>query len=316
MSTYNFDDVIKIIENFDYILLEDKYINSKTKMSIVDKFGYKYSLSLNHFYITVIKRKTIPSRFEANNPYIFENIKLWISTNNKNFELIDGVYIKAKSNSLIFLCNKCGEKFNLNWGKIYSSGQGCPYCAGKRISESNCFSSNYPDISIEWNYSKNLKHPQDYASFSHKKVWWICSRCNNEWEASICSRTHMESGCPKCCLSHGEKKIMQFLNKNDFEYHVQHKFINCKDIFDLPFDFYLPNLNAAIEYDGELHYHVHRFIKDPLKAEKVLDRTKRHDVIKTEYCKNNNINLIRIPFWEFDNIENILQSQLLSIPIQ
>ena len=40
--------------------------------------------------------------------------------------------------------------------------------------------------------------------------------------------------------------------------------------------------------------------------------TKIHDTIKTQYCKNNNIRLIRIPYWDFDNIENIL-SQLLNI---
>lgn len=39
---------------------------------------------------------------------------------------------------------------------------------------------------------------------------------------------------------------------------------------------------------------------------------KIHDTIKTQYCKNNNIRLIRIPYWDFDNIENIL-SQLLNI---
>ena len=40
--------------------------------------------------------------------------------------------------------------------------------------------------------------------------------------------------------------------------------------------------------------------------------TKRHDKIKNEYCKNNNIELIRIPYYEKENIYNILTDKLLN----
>ena len=38
--------------------------------------------------------------------------------------------------------------------------------------------------------------------------------------------------------------------------------------------------------------------------------TQRNDNIKNQYCKDNNIKLVRIPYWEFDNIENILEKEL------
>ena len=80
----------------------------------------------------------------------------------------------------------------------------------------------------------------------------------------------------------------------------------------LPFDFYIPSLNIAIEYDGEDHYmFVFRGKGDTY--EKAFNRfigTKVRDTIKTMYCKENNIKLIRIPYWDFDRIEEILEKEL------
>ena len=74
----------------------------------------------------------------------------------------------------------------------------------------------------------------------------------------------------------------------------------------MPFDFYLPDYNTCIEYDGELHYKA----VDYFGGDDALMNTKCRDEIKTQYCKENNIKLIRIPYWEFDNIEEILNREL------
>jgi len=63
----------------------------------------------------------------------------------------------------------------------------------------------------------------------------------------------------------------------------------------LPFDFYLPEVNTCIEYDGEQHYKPYRFSQDE-KYIKKLEKTKQHDLIKNLYCKENGIRLIRIPY--------------------
>ena len=74
----------------------------------------------------------------------------------------------------------------------------------------------------------------------------------------------------------------------------------------LPFDFYLPQYNCCIEYDGKQHYLYGGFGNDLLE----LMNIKYRDNIKTNYCQQNNIKLIRIPYWDFDNIEEILKQQL------
>ena len=137
--------------------------------------------------------------------------------------------------------------------------------------------------------------------------------CNEIFEASW-DNIRSGTGCPHCKESNGEKKISYVLNKLNINFKIQYRIKDCKNIRPLPFDFavldYNNNLKVLIEYDGELHYTTHRFARNYKKALEKLEYTQNNDKIKNEYCKNNNIKLIRIPYWEFDNIESILQNEL------
>jgi len=62
----------------------------------------------------------------------------------------------------------------------------------------------------------------------------------------------------------------------------------------LAFDFYLPNENILIEYDGEQHFKKYRFEKN----ENSLKERIIKDNIKDNYCRDKNINLIRINYKE------------------
>ena len=126
--------------------------------------------------------------------------------------------------------------------------------------------------------------------------------------------------CPKCKRSKGEEDIASVLEKFDIKFTEQYKFEDCRVINPLPFDFYIFEFNLCIEYDGLQHYEPVAYWKKEdsdykrLLAQKIaeerLRETKRRDKIKTDYCKNNGINLIRIPYWEFDNIESIIKKEL------
>ena len=98
--------------------------------------------------------------------------------------------------------------------------------------------------------------------------------------------------------------IDSFLCDNHIEFKRQKKFVNCKDKSDLYFDFYLSDYNLAIEYDGEFHY-----MEFPLLGND-LEGQQRRDAIKTKYCEENDIVLLRIPYWEKENIESILTDWL------
>jgi len=60
----------------------------------------------------------------------------------------------------------------------------------------------------------------------------------------------MKHGCPHCNESQGELKIAEYLDNNSILYERQKTFIDCKNIKKLPFDFFLPDFNICIEYDG------------------------------------------------------------------
>ena len=68
----------------------------------------------------------------------------------------------------------------------------------KLVKGVNDIASLYPELVKEWDYDKNDKiSPSDFTKGSKQKVWWKCSKCGNEWEAIISSRTH-GAGCPVC----------------------------------------------------------------------------------------------------------------------
>lgn len=107
-----------------------------------------------------------------------------------------------------------------------------------------------------------------------------------------------------CVRSNGEYEIHQVLNQHHIEYEVQKIFPDCKYIKPLPFDVYIPAKRCAIEYDGEFHYEIIPELHNNLEEQQTRDK------IKTEYCASHGIDLIRIPYWEKDNIESILIERL------
>lgn len=104
--------------------------------------------------------------------------------------------------------------------------------------------------------------------------------------------------CDKCTNSQSKYSLMvqKFLDENFLLYSKEFSFSDCKDIKVLRFDYivYTEVGNVLIEVDGELHYK-QTTLGNNLKEQKRKDR------IKDDYCKNKNIKLIRIPYWEFKN---------------
>lgn len=112
-----------------------------------------------------------------------------------------------------------------------------------------------------------------------------------------------------CLRSKGEMIIRKLLDKLNIDYIQQKTYPNLKGQQTyLKFDFYLPDYNIVIEYQGEQHYNKNtRF--EPFNNN--FDLRQKYDNLKREYCKNNNIKLIEIPYWDFDKIdENYLMAKI------
>lgn len=108
-----------------------------------------------------------------------------------------------------------------------------------------------------------------------------------------------------CTISKGEERVANILKELNVKFYKQHTFKDCinpKSNYKLKFDFYLPEYNCCIEYDGEQHFRVRgRTTKEKFKYNKYLDN------IKNIYCQEHQIKLIRIPFTDY----NILNADYL-----
>lgn len=74
----------------------------------------------------------------------------------------------------------------------------CPYCTNQRILKGyNDLATMNKILLSEWNYDKNIKNPYEIGINNTSKIWWKCSKCNYEWQATPASR-NAGNGCPVC----------------------------------------------------------------------------------------------------------------------
>jgi len=153
------------------------------------------------------------------------------------------------------------------------------------------------------NAIKKHGNKYDYSKFEYinadTKSTVICPH-HGEFQTSPRIHINMGSGCPSCNESSGEKEVARLLTEKGVEFKRQKRWTKCRDKNPLPFDFYIPSLNLAIEYDGEQHF----IPKNCWGGGEEFDKIKRRDALKNKFCEENNIPLLRINYTE--NIEEKL----------
>ena len=179
------------------------------------------------------------------------------------------------------------------------AGKYCNRCyLDNKVFSKNKIISKFKDIHGDY-YKYNFDNFKNLHSI-------IEIKCGKGHVFSQKISNHLQGkGCPICRESLGERMISNYLKLNNINYTRQKKFNDCKHINKLPFDFFLPEYNICIEYDGIQHF-------KPVKqfgGEKEFEKVKIKDKIKTNYCKNNNIELIRISY--LDNIIEKLTNELI-----
>lgn len=142
---------------------------------------------------------------------------------------------------------------------------------------------------------------QEYKGHGYKfKV--LCS-CGNDF---LVDTTHFIEGkyqCNECRVKQSAiaTKIELWLNLHRINYQKEKRFEDCVYTKTLPFDFYLEDYNSCIEVDGIGHYRPVAFGGDKQGAIKNYELRQKADNIKTQYCEDNNIPLLRLPFWEIED---------------
>jgi very-short-patch-repair endonuclease len=267
---------------FDYSLV--KYINNTTKVSIVcSKHGIFQQTPKNHK-----KGHACPNcaLYLRHNTLRTNNSEFIEKSREVHGDTYDYTLVKFKNNktNVRIICKIHGE-FKQQPSHHYS-GSGCPECSGNKITSETFINrikvihGDYYDYSLV-DYINNKKH--------------ITIICPTHGKFKQLPKYHLiGAGCPICRESRGEREIRLYLIENGINFISQYRIKECRDKLPLPFDFYLPDFNTCIEYDGEQHY---KEVKRFGGISGFNDRVKK-DKIKTKYCNENDVNLLRIKYNE------------------
>jgi len=151
----------------------------------------------------------------------------------------------------------------------------------------------------DYDYSKTK-----YGKNAYEKVEIICPKKHTFFMTP--HNFLRGQNCPECSKARiksiGEEKIENYLKEKNIEYIAQKRFFFIKNKRTLPIDFYLPNHNIAIEFQGRQHFEKVEFFKND------LDYQKNNDKIKKDCCIENDIVFVEIKYNE--DIKNILDEYL------
>lgn len=285
---FDYKYVKEYVESFGYKLISKEYKTCHEKLEIECQLGHLYEVTFTNF-------KNHNKRCPVCNGgvrFTLNDVKSIVEK--EGYTLLEEEYKNARTKMNV-MCNN-GHKLKISFDNFNNKNIRCQFCSGKR--------KVYEEV-------KNIIESEGYKLISSEyinikeKLDISCPR-GHEYKVNFHNFIHGRR-CPVCNQSTGEVKIEKILRTWDIRFVNQFKFKDCKDIRPLPFDFYLTDYNMCIEYDGIQHYKAFDFFG----GEKRLQEYKRHDKLKNKFCKQNNILILRIPYWDFNNIENILKENLI-----
>ncbi len=154
---------------------------------------------------------------------------------------------------------------------IINRGVWCPDCAqitsGNKLRRTSVqrrgsLVDHYPDIVSEWDRERNTISPEEVPPKSSLKAWWICQR-GHRWQTTIASRTHMQSGCPKCISQTSRFELCLFAELQSLYGDVEWR----AKLIGMECDVYIRSLNLGIEIDGG-YWHANRGEQDRTKTDR------------------------------------------------
>lgn len=233
--------------------------------------------------------------------YTHDEIKEKISMFEDHFEFLSDDYTKVYDR---ILC-RC-KKHNIVKSVLIKdilNGQGCYECGLEKLAAANLLSTDEVKRRIS-SINPHIELVSEYKG-GKEPVTVRCRMCGTKWD----THTYTLYRCPVCDFYYkGEQLTADFLNEYNIKYIPQFKFDDCRYKKQLPFDFYLPNENICIEYNGLQHYQP----CDIFGGQERFEEQQIRDNIKRQYCKDKGIKLIEIPYIynTKEKINNFLKENL------
>lgn len=301
LTTSEFINRAQLIHNNKYQYKNTKYTNAKTKVFITCPIHGDFLQSPDSHLRgkgcpECKKEKLSKDRADTKEQFIDKANKI-----HYNFYLYDKCIYKNSSTPVIITCPIHGdfEQYPSN----HLSGKGCLKCGRERTAQAHTISEQ---VFIE--RVKNTHPEYDYSNTHYTKmenpITYICP-IHGEVTQIAADHYHSKAGCPKCNKSKGELLISRYLNLYKIQYIQQYTIPINKNIRisgKAYIDFYLPDYNTFVEYNGIQHYLPVKHFGGEIKLQ---DQQNRDQAVR-DYCKEHSINLIEIPYND-SNIAKYLQ---------
>jgi very-short-patch-repair endonuclease len=293
---------------YDYSLAEKDFSGWDSKITIICPIHGQFSQIVNNhaqgskcpFCIRDTSRKTLQYLEQAKK----------VHNNKYDYSQTNIAMVKTILEKIIIHCPEHGEfKQEL---RMHALGQQCPKCSYKNRNP-------YADLDTLIQKAQLIhRNAYDYSKChekykgTHSKIEIICPS-HGSFFPTFKSHIYRQAKCPSCQVSKGENAIMVILEFHEINYISQKTFENLIGRKrPLKFDFYLPDFNTCLEYDGEQHF-------EPIKlfgGEKAFEEAQKRDKIKNDFCEKNGIQLIRISYRDkiIHKLKPILGNKVQNFP--
>lgn len=305
-DVYNWEKCVNVPAKFKYKDVEGiLHINYLRKKETGSKKTSLLHVKFNNYKQDMVPSMILTCRFGGMLKYKTSDYHYKIGDIVNGSKVLNRIKMNNKTGAVKayeMLCLETNGTFKMRENNL-KSGQKSPYLRGYKVGPGN-------SLFNEKHILKHLKHAEDahkYHRKSGKKIMIECKSCGFEKNIQITDLVKYGFSCPFCTkgISFPERYMAALLNINDIEYEFQKSFQRLKR---KRFDFYLPNQNCVIEMNGGQHYKENNFLD--------YESTKKSDIIKKEFCIDNDILYIPIDssFSTFEFVENnIKQSPLNKI---
>ncbi len=285
----------KFIENgkkihgdvYSYVYDIFKTVDTKFKIFCMRCDGFFEQTPYHH-----INRKQGCPTCNGNNRYDTKTfVEMCEKVHGNAYDYSDVKYVNSKTKIKI-ICKKCEKTFEQTPNN-HLSGRKCFNCYGSKKYNNDMFVEKASIV-----HDNRYDYSNVILNGVKNKVEIICKKCNFIFEQTVDSHLNGH-GCPKCVISKGEYIIFKYLRDNEIYFKYQHRFEKCINKKKLVFDFFLPDNNMCIEYDGIQHEKPILFF-----GKNKFEYYKNNDRIKNDFCLENKIFLLRITYQ--DKIESKL----------
>lgn len=197
---------------------------------------------------------------------------------------------------------KCGNIYSKSYESQSKKGYGCPECVGGDMTWT---------LEAVKSYCKELGSEFLSDSFRRKvdEYKFVCTECGNVFHRTFADLLRYSAVCKSCSSkSKGEDKIREALQLKGIDYIEEKSFDNCigNKGWKLRFDFFLPEDNILIEFNGQQHYKPIGYFG----GNNAFDIQLKNDKIKKKFAEKKGMDLLVIPYWEYNNIEYMINNLL------